>query len=155
MSGSVNKVIILGHLGRDPESRSTQSGERVVNLNIATSESWKNKQSGERQEKTEWHRVTIWNQHLCDIAEKYLRKGSKVYLEGSLETRKWTDQSGADKYTTEIVLSKFKGELTLLDSAGDRASAPANAGGYGTSAPAGGAGGAQMPPPDLDDDIPF
>lgn len=115
MSG-VNKVILVGRLGRDPEVRHTQSGEMVVNLNVATSETWKDKATGERKEKTEWHRVVIFNQGLAKVAEAYLRKGSNVYLEGSLATRKWTDKEGVEKYTTEIVLSKFKGELTLLDS---------------------------------------
>ncbi len=115
MAGSVNKVIIIGHLGRDPEVRTFQNGGKVVNLRIATSETWKDKQSGERKERTEWHSVAIMNDGLAKIAEQYLRKGSKVYIEGQLETRKWQDQSGADKYTTEIVLRPYRGELTLLD----------------------------------------
>ena len=114
MAGSVNKVILIGNLGRDPEVRSFQSGGKVVNLRIATSESWTDKASGERKERTEWHAVTIYNEGLAKIAEQYLRKGSTVYLEGQLETRKWQDQSGADKYTTEVVLRAFRGELTLL-----------------------------------------
>lgn len=125
MSGSVNKAIILGNLGRDPEIRSTQDGTRVCNLSIATSESWKDKNSGERKEKTEWHRVTIFNPQLVDVAERFLKKGSKVYIEGSLQTRKWTDQSGAEKYSTEIVLQKFRGELTMLDTKSGE-SAPAD-----------------------------
>jgi single-strand DNA-binding protein len=115
MAGSVNKVIIVGNLGRDPEVRSFQNGGKVVNLNIATSETWRDKQSGERKERTEWHRVAILNENLAKIAEQYLKKGSKVYIEGQLETRKWQDQSGAEKYTTEIVLRPYRGELTLLD----------------------------------------
>ena len=114
MAGSVNKVIIVGNLGRDPEVRSFQNGGKVVNLNIATSETWRDKASGERKEKTEWHRVAIFNEALGKIAEQYLKKGSTVYLEGQLETRKWQDQSGAERFTTEIVLKQFRGELTLL-----------------------------------------
>jgi single-strand DNA-binding protein len=118
MSASVNKVILVGNLGKDPEVRSLQSGDKVVNLTLATSESWKDKSSGERKEKTEWHKVVIFNQPLARVAEQYLRKGSKVYLEGQLQTRKWQDQSGQDKYSTEIVLQAYRGELTLLDSRG-------------------------------------
>lgn len=119
MAGSVNKVIILGHLGRDPEVRRTTSGDAVASLSVATSESWKDKNSGERKERTEWHRVVIWNENLAKIAEQYLRKGSKVYLSGELQTRKWTDRDGIERYTTEIVLTKFRGELVLLDSKGE------------------------------------
>ena len=115
MAGSVNKVIIVGNLGRDPEVRSFQNGGKVVNLNIATSETWRDKASGERKERTEWHRVSILNEPLAKIAEQYLKKGSKVYIEGQLETRKWQDQSGAEKYTTEVVLRPYQGALTLLD----------------------------------------
>ncbi|KQP91016.1 MULTISPECIES: single-stranded DNA-binding protein [unclassified Methylobacterium] len=115
MAGSVNKVILVGNLGRDPETRRLASGDPVVNLRIATSESWKDKMSGERKEKTEWHSVVIYNENLARVAEQYLRKGSKVYIEGQLQTRKWADQSGAEKYTTEVVLQRFRGELTLLD----------------------------------------
>lgn len=118
MSGSVNKVILVGNLGRDPEVRSTTSGTKIANLSIATSESWKDKSSGERKEKTEWHRVVIFNERLSEVAEKYLKKGSKVYIEGSLQTRKWTDNAGVEKYSTEIVLQNFRGELTMLDSPG-------------------------------------
>ena len=118
MAGSVNKVILVGNLGRDPEVRRLGSGDPVVNLRIATSESWKDKQSGERKEKTEWHSVVIFNENLARVAEQYLKKGSKVYIEGQLQTRKWQDQSGQEKYTTEIVLQRFRGELTLLDSRG-------------------------------------
>ena len=116
MAGSVNKVILVGNLGRDPEVRSMQDGSKIVSLSIATSEAWKDKMSGERRDRTEWHRVVVFNDRLADIAEKYLKKGSKVYLEGSLQTRKWTDQSGQEKYTTEVVLQKYRGEMTLLDS---------------------------------------
>ena len=122
MAGSVNKVILIGNLGRDPELRSTQDGTRIANLAVATSESWRDRASGERKERTEWHRVVIFNDRLAEIAEKYLRKGSKVYVEGALQTRKWTDQSGQERYSTEIVLSRFRGELTMLDGAGRRRS---------------------------------
>ena len=118
MAGSVNKVIIVGNLGRDPESRSFQNGGKVVNLRIATSESWKDRNSGERKEKTEWHSVAIFNEGLANVAEKYLRKGSKVYIEGALQTRKWQDQQGQDKYSTEIVLQGFNSVLTMLDGPG-------------------------------------
>jgi len=114
MSGSVNKVILIGNLGRDPEVRTLGSGDRVANLRIATSESWRDKSSGERKEKTEWHQVTIFNDGLVKVAENYLRKGSTVYIEGALQTRKWTDQAGVEKYSTEIVLQKFNGTLTML-----------------------------------------
>lgn len=117
MAGSVNKVILVGNLGRDPEVRRLGSGDPVVNLRIATSESWKDKQSGERKEKTEWHSVVIFNEGLAKVAEAYLKKGSKVYIEGQLQTRKWQDQAGQEKYSTEIVLQRFRGELTILDSA--------------------------------------
>jgi single-strand DNA-binding protein len=150
MAGSVNKVIILGNLGRDPEVRNFPNGGKVVNLRIATSETWKDKASGERKERTEWHSVAIFNEGLAGIAEQYLRKGSKVYLEGALETRKWQDQAGADKYTTEIVLRAFRGELTLLDGAGggdrqDDEPAPRQP---DNRAPAGGRNA-------MDDEIPF
>src|SRR5215203_173180 len=114
MAGSVNKVILLGNLGRDPEVRHTQNNQKIVNMRIATSERWRDRQSGESKERTEWHSVVIFNENLADIAERYLRKGSSVYVEGQLQTRKWTDQSGQERYTTEIVLSRFRGELTLL-----------------------------------------
>ncbi len=119
MSGSVNKVILVGNLGRDPEIRSLNSGDRVANLSIATSETWRDRNSGERKERTEWHRVVIFNDNLVKVAENYLRKGSKVYIEGQLSTRKFTDQSGAEKYSTEVVLQKFRGELTMLDGKGE------------------------------------
>ena len=177
MAGSVNKVIIVGNLGRDPEVRSFQNGGKVVNLNIATSESWRDKASGERKERTEWHRVSILNEPLAKIAEQYLKKGSKVYIEGQLETRKWQDQSGAEKYTTEIVLRPYRGELTLLDgreagSGGggyedrgapdDYQGGGAIGGGGGASSgggrSSGGYGGGLAPSgarPDLEDEIPF
>src|ERR687885_173673 len=117
MAGSVNKVILVGNLGRDPEIRSMQDGMRVATLNLATSESWRDRASGERKERTEWHRVVIFNERLVEIAEKYLRKGSKIYVEGALQTRKWTDQQGQEKYSTEVVLQRFRGELTMLDGA--------------------------------------
>src|ERR1700761_5269216 len=123
MAGSVNKVILVGNLGKDPEVRRMQSGDAVVNLSIATSETWRDKSSGERKEKTEWHRVVIFNKNLAEVAEKYLRKGSKVYVEGSLQTRKWTDKDGAEKYSTEVVLQNFRGELTMLDTRGEGGSA--------------------------------
>lgn len=119
MVGSVNKVILVGNLGKDPEVRSMQSGDRVASFPIATSERWKDKATGERKEKTEWHKVAIFDERLVEIAEKYLRKGSKVYLEGQLQTRKWTDQNGQERYTTEIVLQRFRGDLTLLDTKSD------------------------------------
>lgn len=125
MAGSVNKVILVGNLGKDPEVRRLNSGKPVVNLRIATSESWRDKGSGERKEKTEWHSVVIFNEVLAKVAEQYLKKGSKVYVEGSLQTRKWQDQSGGEKYTTEVVLTAFRGELALLDSRGDGESQPA------------------------------
>ncbi len=157
MAGSVNKVILIGNLGRDPEVRTMQDGNPVVNLSVATSESWRDKTSGERREKTEWHRVVIFNDRLGDVAQKYLRKGSKVYLEGQLQTRKWTDQSGVEKYSTEVVLQRYRGELTMLDSrsegGGAYDSGTESEGEFGapSSAPAGAAvGGA-----DIDDEIPF
>ncbi|MEH6772637.1 MAG: single-stranded DNA-binding protein [Cereibacter changlensis] len=171
MAGSVNKVIIIGNLGRDPEVRSFQNGGKVVNLRIATSETWRDKASGERKERTEWHSVAIFDENLAKVAEQYLRKGSTVYIEGQLETRKWQDQSGADRYTTEIVIRPFRGEMTLLGGRGEGGGAPAGGGGYedrggydnyeggassgGSSrggAPSGGGGGRRT---DLDDEIPF
>src|SRR5438270_11734287 len=116
MAGSVNKVILVGNLGKDPEIRSTQSGGKIANFSVATSDTWNDKATGERRERTEWHRVVVFNERLADVAERFLRKGRKVYVEGSLQTRKWTDQSGQEKYTTEVVLDRFRGELTLLDS---------------------------------------
>jgi single-strand DNA-binding protein len=152
MAGSVNKVILVGNLGRDPEIRSTQDGTKIANLSVATSESWKDKNSGERREKTEWHRVVIFNERLADVAEKYLKKGSKVYVEGALQTRKWTDQSGQERYSTEVVLQRFRGELTMLDGRGGGGAGGAEGGeGFSEPAPSGRAGGGA----DLDDDIPF
>ena len=149
MAGSVNKVILIGNLGKDPEIRRLGSGEPVVNLSLATSESWKDKSTGERKEKTEWHRVVIFNENLAKVAEQYLKKGSKVYLEGQLQTRKWTDKDGAEKYSTEIVLQKYRGELTMLDGRGDgeRSERPAMAGAS--------EGGRSFQRDDLDDEIPF
>jgi single-strand DNA-binding protein len=151
MAGSVNKVILVGNLGRDPEVRRLTSGDPVVNLSIATSESWRDKASGERKERTEWHRVVIFNENLAKIAEQYLRKGAKVYIEGALQTRKYTDKDGAEKYSTEIVLQKFRGELTMLDGRGDsdrseRQPAMAGASEGGRSFERGA---------ELDDEIPF
>ncbi|HEX8665610.1 MAG TPA: single-stranded DNA-binding protein [Beijerinckiaceae bacterium] len=164
MAGSVNKVILIGNLGKDPEIRRLGSGEPVVNLSVATSESWKDKSTGERKEKTEWHRVVIFNENIARVAEQYLKKGSKVYVEGQLQTRKWTDQSGQEKYSTEVVIQRFRGDLTLLDGrssgGGDYEEGQVSRGGdFGRSSPmerrpatvgaGGGRGG------DLDDDIPF
>ncbi|MFC0283520.1 single-stranded DNA-binding protein [Camelimonas abortus] len=168
MAGSVNKVILVGNLGRDPEVRRLPSGEPVVNLRLATSESWRDRNTGERRERTEWHSVVIFNENLARIAEQYLRKGSKVYVEGQLQTRKWTDQQGQERYTTEVVLQRFRGELTLLDSRGGggdfadegapRVTGGGRGGDFGRSSPmdapperSGGFGGGA----DLDDDIPF
>jgi single-strand DNA-binding protein len=152
MAGSVNKVIIVGNLGRDPETRSFPNGGKVVSLRIATSETWTDKTSGERKERTEWHSVSIMNEPLAKIAEQYLRKGSTVYIEGQLETRKWQDQSGADRYSTEVVLRQYRGELTLLGGKpeSDRDGYQDQRGGAGKP-PTGGAGGAD----DMDDEIPF
>jgi single-strand DNA-binding protein len=165
MAGSVNKVILIGNLGRDPEIRSTQDGTRVANLSVATSESWRDRATGERKERTEWHRVVIFNDRLVEIVEKYLKKGSKVYLEGALQTRKWTDNSGQERYSTEVVLQKFRGELTMLDGGrggeggGFDDSGPGGEyGGSGSGRGGGGGGGrAERRPPvqDLDDEIPF
>jgi single-strand DNA-binding protein len=182
MAGSVNKVILVGNLGRDPEVRRLGSGEPVVNLRIATSETWRDKQSGERKERTEWHSVVIFNENLAKVAEQYLKKGSKVYIEGQLQTRKWQDQQGVEKYTTEIVLQRFRGELTILDSRGQGGSDEYGEGGggsfedrssggasFGRQSPMGGGGGSRQPAMSgggsgggssrssshLDDDIPF
>ena len=172
MAGSVNKVILVGNLGADPEARSMSSGGEVVNLRIATSETWNDRQSGDRQERTEWHRVVIFNENLARVAKQYLRKGSKVYVEGQLQTRKWTDQQGQERYSTEIVLQRFRGELVLLDrreGAGggddwgtqDRGnfggSGMTASGGFGgsRSGSGGGRGGPSPFDSDLDDDVPF
>jgi single-strand DNA-binding protein len=153
MAGSVNKVILVGNLGRDPEVRNTQDGRKVVNLSLATSESWRDRQSGERKERTEWHRVVIFNENLAEVAEKYLKKGAKVFIEGQLQTRKWTDQSGAEKYTTEIVLQRYRGELTMLDGRGD--SGGTSHGGEFADAPVPSSPPARKGGADLDDEIPF
>jgi single-strand DNA-binding protein len=168
MAGSVNKVILVGNLGADPEVRRMQDGRPVVNLRIATSESWRDKASGERREKTEWHRVVIFNENLAKVAEQYLKKGSKVYIEGSLQTRKWQDQSGQDRYSTEVVLQGFRGELTLLDSRGGGAAGgdlPDEGSDFGRASPmerrpavaAGGGGGSSGGRFNeaMDDEIPF
>ena len=156
MAGSVNKVILVGNLGRDPEVRRLSSGDPVVNLRIATSESWKDKATGERKEKTEWHSVVIFNENLARVAEQYLRKGSKVYIEGQLQTRKWQDQSGQEKYTTEIVLQRFRGELTILDTPrGINNDNPSELTGYPSPDYASSKGGAPFGGGGLDDDIPF
>ena len=170
MAGSVNKVILIGNLGKDPEIRTSQDGTKIVNLTLATSETWNDRASGERKERTEWHRVVIFNDRIGDVAERYLKKGAKVYVEGSLQTRKWTDQSGQERYTTEVVIGRFRGELTMLDTRGSggggemgegggyrserapaRAAATGSGGAAGPSwdAPRGGAAS------DLDDEIPF
>jgi single-strand DNA-binding protein len=162
MAGSVNKVILVGNLGRDPEVRSFQNGGKVVNLRIATSENWKDRATGERKEKTEWHSVAIFNENVARIAEQYLKKGSKVYIEGQLETRKWQDQSGQDRYSTEVVLRNFNGQLTLLDGraegggGGYSGDEGGDRGGYsGGGSSGGGYGGRSGGGTDLDDDIPF
>jgi len=153
----VNKVILVGNLGADPEIRQLPSGEPVANLRVATSESWRDKNSGERKEKTEWHRVVIFNENIAKVAEKYLRKGSKVYIEGQLQTRKWTNKEGQEQYSTEVVLQKFRGELVMLDgrSAEGGALEGASAGGGGRKAVAGGRGEARDFSADPDDEIPF
>lgn len=168
MAGSVNKVILVGNLGRDPETRRLGNGDPVVNLRIATSETWRDKQSGERREKTEWHSVVIFNENLAKVAEQYLRKGSKVYVEGQLQTREWQDKDGQKRYSTEIVLQRYRGELTILDGrdgggGGGGREVEDMGGGGGYSAPrmgsGGGGGGGSRPAsggrPDMDDDIPF
>ncbi|WP_374304954.1 single-stranded DNA-binding protein [Ferrovibrio sp.] len=167
MAGSVNKVILVGNLGRDPEIRSMQSGEEIAQLSIATSETWRDKASGERKERTEWHRVVIFNENLVKVAKQFLKKGSKVYIEGSLQTRKWTDKDGQEKYTTEIVLQRFRGELTMLDGrgeggggsfgGGDDYAGGGSSGGFGGGAGGGRSSGGGSPArrDDLDDEIPF
>jgi single-strand DNA-binding protein len=155
MSGSVNKVILVGNLGRDPEIRTLNSGDRVANLNLATSESWRDRNSGERKERTEWHRVVIFNDNLVKVAENYLRKGSKVYIEGALSTRKYTDQAGVEKMSTEVVLQKFRGELTMLDGRGDGARGDSDMGGYAPGPRAGASGPKESFSADPDDEIPF
>ncbi|HLI65510.1 MAG TPA: single-stranded DNA-binding protein [Caulobacteraceae bacterium] len=156
MAGSVNKVILIGNLGADPEIRTLNSGDRVANLRVATSETWRDRQSGERRERTEWHRVVIFNDNLVKVAESYLKKGSKVYLEGAIQTRKWTDNAGVEKFSTEVVLQKFRGELTMLDGRGGDAERDETGGGFQPT-------GQRLQPQgeresfsaDLDDEIPF
>lgn len=170
MAGSVNKVILVGNLGADPEIRRLNSGDPVVNLSVATSEQWRDKQSGERRERTEWHRVVIFNENLAKVAENYLKKGAKVYIEGQLQTRKWTDQNGQDRYSTEVVLQRFRGELQMLDSRADAEGGGRGQGGYGGDRVGQGAGGMDRGSGqggqggqsggndfvrDLDDEIPF
>jgi single-strand DNA-binding protein len=154
MSGSINKVILVGNLGRDPEIRTLNSGDKVANLNLATSETWRDRNSGERKERTEWHRVVIFNDNLVKVAENYLRKGSKIYVEGALQTRKYTDQAGVEKFSTEVVLQKFRGELTMLDGRQDGAR-EFDAGGYAAGPKAGGSGPREDFSADMDDEIPF
>ena len=151
MAGSVNKVILVGNLGKDPEVRRMTSGDPVVNLSVATSESWRDKASGEKKEKTEWHRVVIFNKNLADVAEKYLKKGAKVYIEGQLQTRKWTDKDGAEKYSTEVVLQNFRGELTMLDGR----SGGGDGGGFGGGSRGAGEAPASFQRDEMDDEIPF
>jgi single-strand DNA-binding protein len=169
MAGSVNKVILVGNLGKDPEVRTTQDGTKIVNFTLATSETWNDKASGERKEKTEWHRVVIFNDRTADVAERYLKKGAKVYVEGSLQTRKWTDQSGQERYTTEIVIGRFNGQMTMLDTRNSGGESGEGGGGYRERTPAArpvaaaAAGGRAGGSPswdapkggDLDDEIPF
>jgi single-strand DNA-binding protein len=177
MAGSVNKVILVGNLGKDPEIRSTNDGTKVASLSVATSENWKDRGTGERRERTEWHRVVIFNDRLVDVAERFLKKGAKVYLEGALQTRKWTDNSGQERYTTEVVLQKFRGELTMLDGrqggggggefgddegGGYSSGGGGGGGGYGGGSRGGSGvgggrsgGGGPAPATDLDDEIPF
>ncbi len=160
MAGSVNKVIIVGNLGRDPETRTFQNGGKVCNLRIATSENWKDRNTGERRERTEWHSVAIFSEPLARIAEQYLKKGSKVYIEGQLETRKWQDQSGNDRYSTEVVLRPYRGELTLLDGRGDNQGGGGGGGyddrdSYGGGGNDGGGSAAPVSNQELDDEIPF
>lgn len=157
MAGSVNKVILVGNLGKDPEIRTTQNGDKVASFSIATSERWKDK-SGQPQEKTEWHRIAVFNDRLVDVIQKYVHKGSKVYIEGALQTRKWTDKEGQERYTTEVVLSKFRGELTMLDSKGaanDYGGAQESDGGYEAAPAKRASSGSSAPVDELEDEIPF
>ena len=168
MAGSVNKVILVGNLGRDPEVRSMQDGRSMVNMSVATSDTWRDRQSGERKERTEWHRVVIFNEKLAEVAQKFVRKGSKVYVEGQLATRKWTDQSGQERYTTEVVIPRFGGALTMLDGrSGGEGGGPGggpdddfggggmSGGGAGGGSSGGGRPASRGSKPELDDDIPF
>lgn len=151
MAGSVNKVILVGNLGKDPEIRSTQEGMKIASFSVATSESWRDRSTQERVERTEWHRVVVFNEKLADVVEKYLRKGSKIYLEGQLQTRKWTDQSGQEKYTTEVVIPRFRGELTMLDGRAQGSDFSA----METSSPPLAVGGTSFSEGTIDDEIPF
>lgn len=158
MSGSVNKVILVGNVGKDPEVRRLNSGEPVVSFSVATSENWKDKMSGERRERTEWHNVVIFNENLARVAEQYVKKGSKVYVEGALQTRKWTDQSGAERYTTEVVLQRYRGEMTLLDGRSGGGGRMVEGGDDGYAMAESPRKGGNLPKadvPDFDDDIPF
>jgi single-strand DNA-binding protein len=170
MAGSVNKVILVGNMGKDPEVRTTQDGTKIVNLTLATSETWNDRQSGERKERTEWHRIVIFNDRVADVAERFLKKGAKIYVEGSLQTRKWTDQTGQERYTTEVVIGRFNGQLTMLDSRGSgdgggmaegggysRDRAPAQRAAAGGTSRGGGEPSWEAPKGggDLDDEIPF
>ncbi len=166
MAGSVNKVILVGNLGKDPEVRNAQNGTKIVNFTLATSETWNDKASGERKERTEWHRVVVFNERIADVAERYLKKGQKVYVEGSLQTRKWTDQSGQEKFTTEVVIDRFRGEMTMLSGRNEDGGGGGGGGGYEGSRPAAkpqparAAGGgpswdSNKGGGDLDDEIPF
>ena len=159
MAGSINKVILIGNLGRDPEIRTMQNGNKVANLRVATSERWRDRTSGEMQERTEWHSVVIFNEHLLSVAERFLKKGSKVYLEGQLQTRKWTDNQGQEKYSTEILLNKFRGELQMLDSRGEGGGSSYDAAPASSSSSDSHSGGGDMEragaDADLDDEIPF
>ena len=163
MAGSVNKVILVGNLGRDPEVRAMQDGRNMVNMSVATSETWRDRQSGERKERTEWHRVVVFNEKLAEVAQKYVKKGSKIYVEGQLTTRKWTDQSGQERYTTEVVIPRFGGQLTMLDGRSGGGDGAAMGGGMDdemggavASAPSGGGRpAARGGKAELDDDIPF
>ncbi len=167
MAGSVNKVILVGNVGKDPEIRTTQDGTKIVNFSLATSETWNDRASGERKEKTEWHRVVVFNERIGDVVEKYVRKGKSIYVEGSLQTRKWTDQSGVEKYSTEVVIGKFRGELTLLGGRDGGGGEAGEGGGYSRerqpARSSGGTAGGAAPSwdapkgggSDLDDEIPF
>ena len=156
MAGSVNKVILVGNLGKDPEIRSFQNGGRVASFSLATSENWKDKATGEKKERTEWHRVSVLNDKLVEVVERYVKKGSKLYIEGQLETRKWTDKDGQEKYTTEVVLRPFRGEITMLDSAGGRGGSTSMSGPSEEPAFGGSSGGGSIgSSADLDDSIPF
>jgi single-strand DNA-binding protein len=160
MAGSVNKVILIGNVGRDPEIRSTTEGTRIANFTLATSDNWRDKASGERRERTEWHRIVIFNERLTEVVEKYVKKGAKLYIEGALQTRKWTDKEGQERYTTEVVLQRFRGELTMLDGRSGGGSdlaeeEPAGAGGYGGGGSSRSGGGSRGGSDELDDEIPF